>query len=154
MGWLFRYTYLALSGKLYVKGVADEFGQFSGSWAVVPWHILAVAVCTGVVALGVKGGLERLNKLAMPLLFVLLAALLIRTLTLTGAEEGLARMFQPKWRLLASSEIWVMALGQSFFTVSLGGMLIYGSYLTLAWTCPRPRSGSSAPTSPPPCWPP
>ncbi len=137
MGWLFRYTYLALSGKLYVKGLADGFGQFSGSGAVVPWHILAVAVCTGVVALGVKGGLERLNKLAMPLLFVLLAALLIRTLTLPGAGEGLASMFQPKWHLLASSEIWVMALGQSFFTVSLGGMLIYGSYLTRSVDLPK-----------------
>lgn len=130
MGWLLRYTYLALSGKLYSLNTANSFTDFCGSTTVVPWHILAVAVCSGVVALGVKGGLERLNRLAMPLLFLLFAALLVRSLSLPGAMQGLAKMFEPKWHLLASSEIWIMALGQSFFTVSLGGMLIYGSYLT------------------------
>lgn len=130
MGWIFRYTCLALSGRLYVEDPARLFNTFCGSSDVIAWHVLAVAVCTGVVALGVKGGLERLNRLAMPLLFILLLALLVRSLTLPGAIAGLGKMLEPKWHFLGMSEVWVMALGQSFFTVSLGGMLIYGSYMT------------------------
>jgi len=77
--------------------------------------------------LGIKRGIERVNKVLMPTLFILL----IRSLTLPGSLAGVKFLLIPDWSQLANLETWVMALGQAFFTVSLGGaaMLVYGSYL-------------------------
>jgi len=129
VGWILHYLWLAISGNLNGDNAEQTFDVFTGSAAVLPWHAAAVLFTISANILGVKKGLERLNRWAVPGLFILLGLLILRSLTLPGALNGLRQALIPDWSLLLSSEIWVMALGQSFFTVSLGGMLIYGSYL-------------------------
>lgn len=129
LGWIIRYTWIAIAGGFGSIEPLTSFDGFVGTGAVVPWHVLAVVITATVVLLGVSRGIEVLNRAAIPGLFILFAVLLVRSLTLPGAMEGLAQLLQPKFDNLWRLETWIMALGQSFFTVSLGGMLIYGSYL-------------------------
>ena len=79
---------------------------------------------------GVKGGIEKWSKILMPLIVVLLAVLAVRGMTLEGGMKGISFLFNPRFEDLTASSI-VLALGHSFFTVSLGmgTMITYGSYL-------------------------
>jgi len=80
---------------------------------------------------GVRKGLERANKLFMPLLFLLTAVIVFWGLRLPGAKEGLTTYLTPKWEVLADKQVWMDAFGQIFFTLSLafGIMIAYASYL-------------------------
>ncbi len=132
MGWIFKYFSLSITGAFnQIEKFPALFGGFTGTGQTIWWHLLAVIVTLAIVRLGIKKGIEKVNKYMMPTLFVLLIILMIRSLTLSGAGEGLKFMFVPDWSLLLKPTTWVMALGQAFFTVSLGGaaMLVYGSYL-------------------------
>ncbi|WP_315582907.1 sodium-dependent transporter [Actinomyces viscosus] len=84
-----------------------------------------------VTALGVSGGVERANKIFLPLLVLMFAALVVRALMLPGAGEGLNALFTPKWSALLDYKVWMAALGQIFFSLSVGFgiMLTYASYL-------------------------
>ncbi len=130
LGWVIYYFILLLSGNMANMDAEKTFSSFVGSVQVVPWHAMAIVLTIVVVASGVQKGLERLNKFAIPALFILFGVLLFNSLSLAGAEKGIEYMLQPKWDKLWEPATWVMALGQSFFTVSLGGMFIYGSYLS------------------------
>ncbi|PID78017.1 MAG: sodium-dependent transporter [Deltaproteobacteria bacterium] len=129
-GWIIKYFFLALTGKFSSINVATFFDSFAGSQASIPWHGIALFINLVIVFLGVSRGIERANKIIMPLFFSMLIILLFRSLTLEGASQGIAYIFKPDWTKLAEMETWVMALGQAFFTLSLGGatMLVYGSY--------------------------
>ena len=86
-----------------------------------------------IVISGVKNGIEKYAKILMPILLVLLLILVIRSLTLEGAREGLVFLFKPDFSSIreAPMKIIVEALGQAFFSLSIGmGTLItYGSYI-------------------------
>ena len=84
-----------------------------------------------VTALGVSGGVEKANKVFLPLLVLMFAALVVRALMLPGAGEGLNALFTPKWSALLDYKVWMAALGQIFFSLSVGFgiMLTYASYL-------------------------
>lgn len=84
-----------------------------------------------VIALGVSDGLEKANKVFLPLLVIMFAALVVRALLLPGAGEGLNALFTPKWSALLDYKVWMAALGQIFFSLSVGFgiMLTYASYL-------------------------
>ena len=84
-----------------------------------------------IMALGVTKGIEKMNKIMMPIFFVFFIILLIRVATLPGAVEGYKYMFVPKWDQLGDIKTWVYALGQAFFSLSLAGSgtIVYGSYL-------------------------
>jgi NSS family neurotransmitter:Na+ symporter len=86
--------------------------------------------CIWVIVNGVKGGIEKWSTIMMPLIVVLLAVLAIRGITLPGGMKGISFLFNPRFEDLTASSI-VLALGHSFFTVSLGmgTMMTYGSYL-------------------------
>ena len=84
-----------------------------------------------VTALGVNDGVEKANKIFLPLLVLMFAALVVRALLLPGAGEGLNALFTPKWSALLDYKVWMAALGQIFFSLSVGFgiMLTYASYL-------------------------
>ena len=84
-----------------------------------------------VVFQGVEKGIERWSKRLMPTLVVLLVGLIIYMLTLPGASVGLERYLVPDFTQITNTSILVAAMGQAFFSLSigLGGMMIYGSYL-------------------------
>ena len=84
-----------------------------------------------VIIRGVEGGIEKFNKIGMPLLFVLLIVLLVRAVTLPGAQEGLVYMLSFDASKLSFST-FISALGQAFYSLSIGMaiMITYGSYLS------------------------
>ncbi|SIR34650.1 sodium-dependent transporter [Halanaerobium kushneri] len=132
VGWILKYfTLSATNSFAEIENIPAFFGNFAGNTGSIFWHALAIILTLLIVRMGVKDGIEKMNKIMMPGLFILLIILLFRSLTLPGAKEGIAFLLVPDWSKLKEPLTWVMALGQSFFTVSLGGatMLVYGSYL-------------------------
>ncbi|GAB6137782.1 sodium-dependent transporter [Halanaerobaculum tunisiense] len=131
-GWILKYFLLTISGSFQTAGeIPNYFNSLAGQPESILWHLLAIILTLAIVRLGVKKGIEKVNNFMMPTLFVIFIILVIRSLTLPGASAGIRFMLVPDWSLLLKPITWVMALGQAFFTVSLGGaaMLVYGSYL-------------------------
>lgn len=130
IGWILKYFMLSVTGQLATVDTETYFDSFVGTSASVPWLLLSVLLTLGVVAAGISKGIERLNKIIMPLLLLIFVVLIVRSVSLPGAMEGVEYLLQPRWEALLSVETWVMALGQAFFTVSLTGcgMVVYGSY--------------------------
>lgn len=130
IGWILKYFALSLTGEIMTIDPNSYFGTFAGSWASVGWTALAVLLTLVVVAAGIAKGIERMNKIIMPLLLLIFVGLIIRSVTLPGAADGIYYLLHPRWDALLNVETWVMALGQAFFTVSLTGcgMVVYGSY--------------------------
>lgn len=130
-GWVIRYFFSYLTGAINGVEYGAYFGSIAGQAASIPWHILGVVLSVVVISFGVVKGIEKLNKIIMPLMFVLFLGLMIRSLTLPNAIDGVKFLLQPKWSMLEDPMTWIMALGQAFFTVGLSGsaLLVYGSYL-------------------------
>lgn len=76
-------------------------------------------------------GLEKANKVLIPLMVIAIAAVVIRGITLPGAVDGMNALFNPDWKAVASPKVWVAAYGQVFFSLSvaMGIMVTYSSYL-------------------------
>lgn len=93
---------------------------------VIVWFL-----CWLIVYFGVQKGVERASKIFMPLLFLLTAILVVWSLSLEGASEGIKVYLTPDWSALKNVDIWVDAFSQIFFTLSLGFgiMIAYASYL-------------------------
>lgn len=88
-------------------------------------------VATVVLALGLRRGLEVANRVTLPALVVLFLIIVIYSLTLDGAVDGLNAFFTPDWAALAQPGVWIAAYGHIFFSfsVAFGIMLTYSSYL-------------------------
>lgn len=132
-GWTLEYIFQALTGGLANKSATDfthDFTEFStGVWRPIFWAILFVVITHVIIISGVKKGIERSSKMLMPLLFLILVALCIRSLTLPNASLGLDFLLRPQIDKINSSVI-LSAMGQAFFSLSIGmGCLItYASY--------------------------
>lgn len=132
LGWFLKYLFAAGTGSLLqVPDMGAYFGTLASDFGSVGYHVAALAITFAVMLLGISRGIERLNKIMMPLFFVLFCVLLVRVAMLPGAIDGYAYLFMPRWEALANPQTWVLALGQAFFGLSLagGGTLVYGSYL-------------------------
>lgn len=141
-GWVYRYTFKALSGDFASIGsmsieeagsfVSSEFNSVvNGSIAPVIWQIIFTTVVALIVFAGVKNGIERVTKTLMPVLLVLIAVCAVRSLTLKGAGEGISFLFNVNFSAITPS-VLLSALGLAFFKLSLGmgTMITYGSYFT------------------------
>jgi len=97
-----------------------------------------MGLTTGAVFFGVKGGIERVAKILMPLLFLILLVLVIYSTTTSGFGEAIRFLFQPDFSTLTTGSV-LEALGHAFFTLSLGmgAMLTYGSYIGKGFSIPR-----------------
>lgn len=124
-GWTLSYTAGALVNSL------PDFGAYSQS-ALMPlfWSSLFILLNALILSRGVQKGIERASNLLMPCLFVLLLVLCVRSLFLPGAVDGLKFLFHPDFSKIDSGVV-VSAMGQSFFSISvgIGCLLTYGSYL-------------------------
>ncbi len=135
-GWILKYIIDSFSGGFDVLAGNPEAagamfnGFITSAWSPVIYQILFMTLCIWVIVKGVKGGIEKWSKVMMPLIVILLGMLAVRGMTLPGGMEGLSFLFNPRFEDLTASAI-VLALGHSFFTVSLGmgTMITYGSYL-------------------------
>lgn len=133
VGWIFKYFVASVKGDFANTNIniGEYFGNFAGTTSAFPWHVLGIVTTLVVLAIGISNGIEKVNKIIMPAFFILFFILMIRSVTLPGAEAGIKYLLVPDWSYLAKPVTWVMALGQAFFTVSLGGhgMVAYGSYI-------------------------
>ena len=128
-GWVLKYAgaYL-IDGSAALADGGTYFTNFSGESFI--WAIAFLLIVFAIVALGVKNGIERANRILMPVLLIMTAGICIYELTLPGAIDGLAYYLTPDFSKF-SVELVIAALGQMFYSLSLamGIMITYGSYM-------------------------
>ena len=134
-GWSVAYIWFTASGA--VTGDADAVGAFFGNFTAngplsVGLTLVILTATAAVLVGGVQSGIERVTKVMMPVLIGLLLILAIRAASLPGAAEGLAYYLRPDFSRILDPAVINAALGQAFFSLSLGmgAMLTYGSYLS------------------------
>lgn len=133
-GWCLQYLFASVMGEL--KGdtqfVATYFKEFSSDlFRPILWGVGFVLITHFVVVKGVRNGIERFSKILMPLLFLLLLVLVIASCSLPGAMAGIEFLLKPDFSKL-SSNAFLDALGQAFFSLSLGTACLctYASYFS------------------------
>lgn len=121
----------SITGELMHIDTEAWFNTFSTTeYSVIPFHVIVVVATLLTLLLGAKS-IEKSNKIMMPVFFVIFVILAIRVSMLPGAIEGYKFMFTPRWELLKDPMVWVWAMGQAFFSLSVtgSGMIVYGAYL-------------------------
>lgn len=134
-GWVLGYLVEAVKGNISnftsTQDVASHHATLMSNplWGLF-FHFLFISASISILYLGVRNGIEKGNKIMMPLLFAVLIFLVITGLMMPNANEGLKFLLTPDWSLITPVAV-LTALGQSFFTLSIGqGTLVtYGSYL-------------------------
>ena len=131
-GWCLQYLYASIAGEIigdadYVRNYFLEFS--SGVVSPILWSVGFILITHLVIIRGVKKGIERISKLLMPTLFILLLILVVSSCMLPGAMAGVEFLFKPDFSKLDGS-VMLAALGQSFFSLSLGTACLctYASY--------------------------
>ena len=152
--WALAYSFFAVTGRHVgiesqeaaqgflrsFQGVLSD-GLFSGSKISYIFFLITFALNIAVVSLGIKGGIERLAKIGMPILFAFAIIIMIRVLTLGTPDpskptwnisNGFGFLWNPDLSALRDSKVWLAAAGQVFFTLSvgIGAILTYASYLS------------------------
>ncbi len=134
-GWTVAYIWFTATGA--VTGGQQAFGEFFTAFVsnvpvIIGLTLLVLGTTASIIVAGVHGGIERVTKLLMPVLIGLLLLLAIRAVTLPGAENGLAYYMRPDLSRIWDIGVLNAALGQAFFSLSLGmgAMITYGSYLS------------------------
>ncbi len=135
IGWIFNYIVVSV-GNLPAspEEAATVFNTMlhSGLRTQIFFHTLAFAIITAIVMRGIKGGIEKLNLLLMPMLFIIVGGMFLYATTLGGFAQAWRFMFSPDWSKL-NSEAFVTAVGHAFFTLSLG----MGALLTYSASLPK-----------------
>ncbi len=110
---------------------APNVEAFTASAAAQCLYVL-ITICLGCAILlgGARSGIERVSKAALPIFFLIFVLLIVRSLTLDGADAGLRTFLVPRWRDFRGSTA-LAAFGQAYFSLGLGGtfMVVYGSYM-------------------------
>ena len=144
-GWVYFYCFKAFTGQLAgitKDAVGPMFGQVIGAGTAgqplsaatlspLVWQVIVMTVVGTILSMGVRGGIERITKTLMPLLFLLILICDVRALTLPGAGKGIDFLFHVDFSKITAPVI-LSALGLAFFKLSLGmgTMITYGSYFT------------------------
>ncbi|WP_217587790.1 sodium-dependent transporter [Lentibacillus saliphilus] len=134
-GWILLYLFQTITGQL--TGLAEtEYGALFNDVIANPYmsivaQFIFMVVTIIVVSKGVQKGIEKASKIMMPALFIAFIILIIRSLTLDNVSEGISFFLYPDFSSLNSKTI-LFALGQSFFSISVGVsvMVTYSSYLS------------------------
>ena len=119
------------TGELMSVNTGEWFQAFSSeNYSVVPFHVIVVVLTLLTLLLGAKS-IEKSNKIMMPLFFVIFVVLAVRVAMLPGAAEGYKFMFTFEWSALKNPMVWIWAMGQALFSLSVtgSGMIVYGAYL-------------------------
>lgn len=137
-GWMLHFFYLTAAGKFQGASTAEVEGAFNEMlgqpWVMAGWMILVVVLGFLINSVGLQNGLERITKVMMVALLVIMVVLAIRSVTLAGGSEGLAFYLIPNVDTIKEvglGNVIVGAMNQAFFTLSLGigAMAIFGSYI-------------------------
>lgn len=131
-GWVTRYMIASPTGA-YFANPETYFTSISAGPDALLFHALFTAMAVGVVALGIKGGIELATKLMVPTIVLLMVGMAVYAATLPGAGEGYAFFLQPDFQTIVANigTIGPAALGEVLFTLSLGmgAMITYASYV-------------------------
>lgn len=137
MGWIFKYSFMSFSGDLFGMGqdmdaIVGTFNATASAWGANVWIVVAIVISFAIMSFGIAGGIEKANKVMMPILFVLFLALGIYIAILPGSADGYSYIFTINPKGLADPKLWIYAFGQAFFSLSVAGngSVIYGSYLS------------------------
>ena len=155
LGWIFKYAWMSISGGLFAMGqdmnvIGGTFGATAPEAATLgeavgmmfeqglftlgngTWQIIGLVISLIIMAMGIASGIEKANKVMMPILFFLFVGLAIYIATLPGASDGYKYIFTLNPAGLVDWEVWLFAFGQAFFSLSVAGngSVIYGSYLS------------------------
>ena len=153
LGWIFKYAFLSITGGLYSLGT--DMGAIGGTFGVTApeaetlgealkamasagffgigngvWQIVALVVSLAIMVMGVAGGIEKANKIMMPVLVVLAVVVTIYSVTRPGAVEGVKYFLIPNVKNFSWMTV-VAAMGQMFYSLSIamGILYTYGSYV-------------------------
>jgi len=121
----------SLNGTLMNVNAVEWFESFSSAdFSVIPFHIIVIVATLLTLLLGARS-IEKTNKIMMPLFFIIFIILAVRISLLPNVLEGYKFMFTPRWEELKDPLVWIFAMGQAFFSLSItgSGMIVYGSYL-------------------------
>ena len=136
VGWIFKYTFGSFTGSVLAPVEPGEFGAAFGQMASAfgnnLWLIIALAVNFAIMNLGIAAGIEKANKVMIPLFYIMFIGLAAYVAFQPGASAGYQWMFTIRPEAFKDPMMYVYALGQSFFSLSLAGngTIIYGSYLS------------------------
>ena len=134
-GWSFAFLCKALALQFKPENaevVTSMFGSFASStWLPLVCLTVFLGLTAVIVYLGINNGIEKFSKISMPVLFVLIVIIAVYSITLPGAADGVRYLVKPDFSKL-TPEACAAALGQSFFSLSLGvgTMLTYSSYVS------------------------
>ena len=119
-----------------VKIGLDEF--INSGWRPIMWTAIFLLSTAAIVYLGIEKGIERYNKIMMPMIILILIGMIFNSFTMSGFKEGFSFLFKPDFSKITPS-IVLQALGQSFFSLSLGmgAMITYGSYINKKVNLPK-----------------
>lgn len=136
LGWILKYAVGTFTGttlaSVDVDGYSRAFGSMASAFGNNGWLLVALAIGIVILMFGVGSGIEKANKIMMPLFFLLFLGLGIYVFFQPGAADGYHYIFRVDPKALADPKTWIYALGQAFFSLSIAGngTLIYGSYLS------------------------
>lgn len=128
-GWAFGYFLEMIQGNF---GIGEEFGSFITDWQKIGLYgLVFMAITAFIVSRGIHDGIERAATILMPTLFLMIIGLIIYALTLDGASVGITYYLVPDFSEI-TGEVVYSALGQAFFSLSLGmgALITYGSYVS------------------------
>lgn len=133
-GWCLQYVFATITGQLHgdPQYFADYFSNFSMDPLMPLFWTLVVIIVTHVVIInGVRGGIEKISKMLMPTLFILLVMMVVAACLLPNASKGIAFLFVPDWGKV-TSDVFLGALGQSFYSLSIamGCICTFASYFS------------------------
>lgn len=129
-GWAVDYLYKACTFS-FSGNTSGIFGNFiSSTWEPLIAHTVFLALTAGVILMGVKKGIEKFTKITMPMLFILILVIMLFGLTLPGSWKGVEYLVKPDFSKI-TAEVAASAMGQAFFSLSLGigTILTYASYM-------------------------
>lgn len=133
-GWTVEYCIGSVFGNMDFSSTGaghSGFVALTTGWRPVVWTVIFLLCNTYILMRGVTKGIERASNILMPLLFLILIAFCINSLTLPGCKEGLKFLFYPDFDKV-NSRVLLSAVGQAFFSMSLGlgCMMTYASYFS------------------------
>lgn len=131
ISYVLKALFQSATGQLMNVDTSAWFEGFSNQpYSVVIFHIIIVIGTLLTLLLGAKS-IEKSNKIMMPVFFIIFIVLAIRVAFLPGASAGYQFMFSPDWSALKNPMVWIWAMGQAFFSLSVtgSGMIVYGAYL-------------------------
>jgi len=141
-GWMLGYLIEAIFNRLNFSEPSQALNHFSNLSSSAFWsvgfHFLFMSFSILILYFGVRKGIEQKSKIMMPLLIIVVLILVIEGLSLPSASKGLKFLLSPRWDLVTPAGV-LIALGQAFFTLSLGQgtMVTYGSYLSKKEDIPK-----------------